>query len=157
MEQRIERLLSGNETFYGKAPKFIATTLEQALNRLDRQGYNIVTLEELPDYHQVGYDGGSKDIFIGVEEKGSERDQLEWHTTLLRGEGTMHGWQTPRIVDLLQQKITELERSGFRVRHWVAITDHHNSAGFFGVGIGGFDGLKDMILCYHPRANLPQR
>lgn len=156
MGLRVERLLTGNETFYGEDPTFIAATLEQALNRLEGKRFDIVTIEELPDFHNMGDDGGTKDILIGATEKTPQSLTLTWSTALLNGEGTMHGWQTPEILDLLQLRITEIEADGFEVRHFLSITDHHRSAGLFGEGVGGFDGVKDMILCYHPRRDLPR-
>lgn len=150
----VERLLDDEGTLYDTDPREIAQSLQGKLNELERSS-DIVAVTAIPDYHTVGADGGTKDIFILTSPKRDDRI-LDWQTSTLRGEDTMHGWDTADIQDTLQAKITDLEERGFVVRHTVAITDSHMLPVFMPEGIGGFDGLKDMILCYHPSRDLPR-
>lgn len=144
----IERLLTGDQTLFGFEPERVAVLLQNKLNQLE-PSCHIEDVAAIPDYHTFGSDGGVKDIFIRTSRKSRRESPTEWHTALLRGEGTMYKWPTDRIQTLLENKLGDLERQHLVVKAWIALTDHHQ-AGLF-KGISGFDGLKDMIICYHPR------
>lgn len=59
----------------------------------------------------------------------------------------MRGWSTEKIVKALQAKIDDFEKQGYQVKHLVYIIDNHSIAMF--QGVGGLDGLKDIVICYH--------
>ncbi len=147
MATHIVQLLDGNGTLYSEKPSVVAGYIEEKLNQLEASAQEIVAVASLPDYHNFGSDGGTKDILFVCRD--AKKMAQEWHaTTIIHDHDTMHGWETERIVQRVSEAISDLEGQGFLIAHIVPITDHHESASFSGVG--GYDGTKNIILCYYP-------
>jgi hypothetical protein len=144
----VDRLLDGDGTLYNERPSRISALLKDKLNSLSRNGHEASIITAIPDYHKFGDDGGIKDILIIT--KPSSSKSINWEVTTVLGSDneTMHGFKTPDIQDKLSKTIIELEQEGNTVRHVIPITDSHN----FGPtvsGVGGYDGLKNIVICYY--------
>ena len=144
----IQRLLEGNNSLFDENPSNIAGMVANKLNVLDRANQDIIAVTAIPDYHTFGLDGGVKDILFIVQPKTPLALKLRWTTSLLRGQGSMYGWETPDIQARLKTALAELNSKGYTMKHLITLTDSHSFVPMF-QGVGGMDGLKDIILCYH--------
>lgn len=142
MTVQITRLLSGTNTLFGEPPSVIAEKVEDMLNEITLKGFEVISISAIPEYHNIGAYGGVKDIFFLYTEP-STFMHYRWRVIpiLTDDNETMHGEESEQMLALLREAFV---REG-KVEHILPLTDNHFSS--FLQGFGGFDGVKNILLC----------
>lgn len=144
---QVKSLLEDNQTLFGFEPSKISTLVRDKLLSLEQQNLEVVDITALPDHHSFSQDGGVKDI-VFLCKPVTLLKRLPWQTSqVLEDNKSFYGVQTDKILVSLQNKLDELVSDGRMVKHLIMLTDHHNFA--FASGTGGYDGLKNVIICYY--------
>lgn len=142
----IARLLQDNSSLFGISSSQIARLTEIQLNSFTQQGWSVRSIAAIPDFHNFGMDGGVKDIsFVLVRAESPARGSWKVRQ-VIPDHATMHGRQSNWILEQVTAFTQAIEKSGGKVWHLIYLTDHHRLATLNGVG--GYDGVKNVLVCY---------
>lgn len=146
VDMSVERLLTSDEaTLYKTLPSVIAQRVGTKLNEISLNGREATVVLAIPDFHTFGGDGGIKDIFFITRQSPVSRGTHWETTTMIDDRKTAHGQKTSVIQSELDKKLRDLKNRGYIVGHIIPLIDHSD---FTPQGTG-FDGLKNIILCFH--------
>lgn len=144
---QVRSLLADNGTLYEVMPSTIATQVRDKLLSLERNNLEVLNISAVPDFHSFSRDGGVKDIFFLCRPVNILK-KMPWRVIpILEDDKTFYSHQTDHILETLQSKLDAMSSEGSVVRHLIMLTDHHNFA--FASGTGGYDGLKNILICYY--------
>ncbi len=155
---RIDTLISGEGTLYGRRSTEIAALVGSRLNQEEAQGRRVTSIMPITDSSSfASADGGLRNMLVFTSP--SSDFPRNWQTKLAilgsTDQGTNRNSMYHERTGTIEQQVSAaqeaLEEQGNRVAMQIALPDYHTNLGTIGL----YGGIKNVILCYYPEDAKP--